>query len=144
MMSLRDNLTRYGYRAVGQVEEHGEFSARGSILDLFPMGSTIPFRIDFFDDEVESIRSFDAETQRSIKRIDADPAVACAEYPLDESGIERFRLKFRESFEVDPNTCPVYVDISDGIASAGVEYYLPLFFDELASLFDYLPRIVAC
>ncbi len=140
MMSLRDNLTRYGYRAVAQVEEHGEFSARGSILDLFPMGSSIPFRIDFFDDEVESIRSFDAETQRSIKKIDQIRLLPAQEYPLDDAGIKRFRLKFRESFEIDPNTCPVYVDISDGIASAGVEYYLPLFFDELASLVDYLPR----
>ena len=140
MMSLRDNLARYGYRAVAQVEEHGEFSARGSILDLFPMGSSIPFRIDFFDDEVESIRSFDAETQRSIKKIDAIRLLPAQEYPLDEAGIKRFRLKFRESFEIDPNTCPVYVDISDGFASAGVEYYLPLFFDELASLVDYLPR----
>jgi len=140
MGDLRENLSHYGYRAVGQVEEHGEFSVRGSILDLFPMGSSRPFRIDFFDDEIESIRSFDAETQRSIKKLDAVRLLPAQEYPLDEDGIKRFRLKFRERFAIDPNTCPVYVDISEGIASPGVEYYLPLFFDQLESLFDYLPE----
>jgi len=139
MTALRDDLSRYGYRAVSQVEEHGEFSARGSILDLFPMGSSLPFRIDFFDDEVESIRSFDAESQLSIEKIDRIQLLPAQEYPLDEAGIKQFRLRFRETFDIDPNTCPVYTDISNGIASAGVEYYLPLFFDELASLFDYLP-----
>ncbi len=139
-VALREELSRYGYRAVSQVEEHGEFCARGSILDLFPMGSSRPFRIDFFDDEVESIRSFDAESQRSIEKIDEINLLPAQEYPLDESGIKRFRLKFREKFEIDPNTCPVYVDISEGISSPGVEYYLPLFFDRLVSLFDYLPR----
>ena len=139
MGALRDSLSRYGYRAVSQVEEHGEFSVRGSILDLFPMGSNMPFRIDFFDDEVESIRSFDSETQRSIEKVSEIRLLPAQEYPLDADGIKRFRLKFRETFEIDPKTCPVYVDISDGIASPGVEYYLPLFFDELASLFDYLP-----
>jgi transcription-repair coupling factor (superfamily II helicase) len=139
-VALREKLSLYGYRAVAQVEEHGEFSARGSILDLFPMGSSRPFRIDFFDDEVESIRSFDSETQRSIEKINEINLLPAQEYPLDEAGIKRFRLRFRESFDIDPNTCPVYVDISEGISSPGVEYYLPLFFDQLASLFDYLPR----
>jgi len=138
--ALREDLAHYGYRAVGQVEEHGEFSARGSILDLFPMGSRVPFRIDFFDDEVESLRSFDPETQRSIEKIERIRLLPAQEYPLDEAGIKGFRHRFRESFEVDPNTCPVYVDISEGISSPGVEYYLPLFFDQLASLFDYLPQ----
>ena len=136
---LREKLSLYGYRAVAQVEEHGEFSARGSILDLFPMGSSRPFRIDFFDDEVESIRSFDSETQRSIEKINKINLLPAQEYPLDEAGIKRFRLSFREFFDIDPNTCPVYVDISEGFSSPGVEYYLPLFFDQLASLFDYLP-----
>jgi len=137
---LRQRLSLYGYRAVSQVEEHGEFSARGSILDLYPMGSYVPFRIDFFDDEIESIRSFDAETQRSIEKINAINLLPAQEYPLDESGIKQFRLKFRETFDIDPNTCPVYVDISAGISSPGVEYYLPLFFEQLESLFEYLPR----
>ena len=139
MGGLRESLSRYGYRAVGQVEEHGEFSVRGSILDLFPMGSSIPFRIDFFDDEVESIRSFDSDTQKSIEKIDGIRLLPAQEYPLDDEGIKRFRLNFRETFAIDPNTCPVYVDISEGISSPGVEYYLPLFFEQLSSLFDYLP-----
>ena len=139
-VALRGKLSLYGYRAVAQVEEHGEFSARGSILDLFPMGSARPFRIDFFDDEVESIRSFDSETQRSVEKINEINLLPAQEYPLDEVGIKRFRLAFRESFDIDPNTCPLYVDISDGMSSPGVEYYLPLFFDQLVSLFDYLPR----
>jgi transcription-repair coupling factor (superfamily II helicase) len=139
MGGLRESLSRYGYRAVGQVEEHGEFSVRGSILDLFPMGSSIPFRIDFFDDEVESIRSFDSNTQKSIEKIDEIRLLPAQEYPLDDEGIKRFRLNFRETFAIDPNTCPVYVDISEGLSSPGVEYYLPLFFEHLSSLFDYLP-----
>ena len=136
---LREKLSLYGYSAVSQVEQHGEFSTRGSILDLFPMGSREPYRIDFFDDEIESMRNFDPETQLSIEKTDAIKLLPAQEYPLDEPGIERFRLRFRETFDIDPNTCPVYVDISAGISSPGVEYYLPLFFDQLVSLFDYLP-----
>ncbi|MDH3634895.1 MAG: transcription-repair coupling factor [Gammaproteobacteria bacterium] len=138
-IALREKLSLYGYRSVSQVEEHGEFSARGSILDLYPMGSALPFRIDFFDDEVESIRSFDAETQRSVEKINEIKLLPAQEYPLDEAGIKHFRLRFRETFDVDPNSCPLYVDISEGIPSPGVEYYLPLFFENLVSLFDYLP-----
>ncbi len=137
---LRERLALYGYSAVSQVEQHGEFSTRGSIMDLFPMGSSTPFRLDFFDDEIETIRRFDPETQLSIDKVDEIKLLPAQEYPLDEAGIKRFRLRFRETFEIDPNTCPVYVDISAGISSPGVEYYLPLFFDQLVSLFDYLPR----
>ncbi len=136
---LREKLVLYGYRTVAQVEEHGEFSARGSILDLFPMGADNPFRIDFFDDEIETIRRFDAESQRSIEKIDRIDLLPAQEFPLDADSIKAFRLRFRETFDIDPNLSPVYVDISAGIASPGVEYYLPLFFDELVSLFDYLP-----
>ncbi|MDJ0776470.1 MAG: transcription-repair coupling factor [Gammaproteobacteria bacterium] len=139
LAELRQRLVGYGYQATGQVEQHGEYSARGSILDLFPMGSNQPFRIDFFDEEIESIRTFEAETQRSIEKIDAIELRPAQEYPLDEQGIRDFRLRFRETFAIDPNTCPVYVDVSAGLASPGVEYYLPLFFDQLASLFDYFP-----
>ncbi|MGD2170817.1 MAG: transcription-repair coupling factor [Gammaproteobacteria bacterium] len=136
---LRERLALYGYNAVSQVESHGEYSTRGSILDLFPMGSGLPYRLDFFDDEIESIRSFDPETQRSIDKVDEIKLLPGQEYPLDEEGIKRFRLAFRENFDIDPNTCPIYVDISAGSSSPGVEYYLPLFFERLASLFDYLP-----
>ena len=140
LTNLRERLVSYGYQATGQVEQHGEFSARGSILDLFPMGSKLPLRVDFFDDEIESIRSFDPETQRSVDKIDAIELHPAQEYPLDEQGIRDFRLRFRETFEIDPNTCPVYADVSAGHASPGVEYYLPLFFAEMACLFDYLPN----
>jgi transcription-repair coupling factor (superfamily II helicase) len=129
----------YGYRAVSQVEEHGEFATRGSILDLFPMGSKTPFRIEFFDDEVESIRSFEVENQCSLEQFDDISLLPAQEYPLDEAGIKKFRQNFREQFDIDPNTCPVYSDVSQGRSSPGVEYYLPLFFDGLVSLFDYLP-----
>jgi transcription-repair coupling factor (superfamily II helicase) len=129
----------YGYRAVSQVEEHGEFATRGSILDLFPMGSKTPFRIEFFDDEVESIRSFEVENQCSLEKFDDISLLPAQEYPLDEAGIKKFRQNFREQFDIDPNTCPIYSDVSQGRSSPGVEYYLPLFFDGLVSLFDYLP-----
>ena len=137
--ALRERLARFGYNLVSQVEAHGEFSVRGSLLDLFPMGSNLPYRLDFFDDELESIRSFDPETQLSIEQVAEIRLLPAQEYPLDEDGIRRFRLAFRESFAIDPNTCPVYVDISAGSSSPGVEYYLPLFFESLDTLFDYLP-----
>ena len=136
---LRTKLTHYGYRAVSQVEEHGEYATRGSILDLFPMGSRVPFRIEFFDDEIESIRSFDIENQCSLEKLNAINLFPAQEFPLDEAGIKLFRQNFRERFDIDPNTCPVYADVSQGMSSPGVEYYLPLFFDRLVSLFDYLP-----
>jgi transcription-repair coupling factor (superfamily II helicase) len=136
---LRAKLVLYGYRAVSQVEEHGEFATRGSILDLFPMGSKTPFRIEFFDDEVESIRSFEVENQCSLEKFDDISLLPAQEYPLDEAGIKKFRQNFREQFDIDPNTCPIYSDVSQGRSSPGVEYYLPLFFDGLVSLFDYLP-----
>ena len=136
---LRAKLVLYGYRAVSQVEEHGEFATRGSILDLFPMGSKTPFRIEFFDDEVESIRSFEVENQCSLEKFDGISLLPAQEYPLDEAGIKKFRQNFREQFDIDPNTCPIYSDVSQGRSSPGVEYYLPLFFDGLVSLFDYLP-----
>ena len=136
---LREKLARYGYRNVSQVEEHGEFALRGSIMDLFPMGSSLPYRIEFFDNEVESIRSFDVENQRSLEKLGEINLLPAQEFPLDQQGIKTFRQNFREKFDIDPNTCPVYSDISDGLSSPGVEYYLPLFFDELVNLFDYLP-----
>jgi len=137
---LRKRLTLYGYRTVSQVEEHGEITARGSILDMFPMGSKTPFRVEFFDDEVESIRSFDVESQRSLEKLDEINLLPAQEFPLDDQGIKKFRENFRERFDIDPNTCPVYSDVSQGMSSPGIEYYLPLFFEGLVSLFDYLPE----
>ncbi len=139
LTGLREKLALYGYRAVSQVEEHGEFATRGSILDLYPMGSKTPFRVEFFDDEVESIRSFDVDNQCSLEKIRGISLLPAQEFPLDEPGIKKFRQNFRERFDIDPNSCPVYSDVSQGLSSPGVEYYLPLFFDHLVSLFDYLP-----
>ena len=139
-VELRDKFSHFGYRHVAQVEEHGEFAVRGSILDLFPMGSNKPFRLEFFDNDLESIRSFDIESQRSVEKLEEINLLPAKEFPLDDAGITAFRQNFRERFDIDPNTCSVYTEVSEGIASPGIEYYLPLFFDELTSLFDYLPE----
>lgn len=137
---LRTRLTQSGYYHVNQVREHGEFAIRGSIIDLFPMGSAQPFRIDLFDDEVESIRLFSPDTQRSGEKIAEIHLLPAKEIPMTESGIEKFRQSFRTAFSGNPLKSPIYQDVSDGIYPPGIEYYLPLFFDETATLFDYLPR----
>jgi len=138
--STRRRLENAGYRCTSQVREHGEFAVRGSIIDLFPMGSTLPYRIDLFDDEIDSIRTFSPDSQRSIdtvKRIELLPA---KEFPLTEEAIELFRQKFRSEFSGNPLNCSLYQDISEGICPPGIEYYLPLFFQQTATLFDYLPK----
>jgi len=136
---FKQQLVEQAYQAVAQVEQHGEFATRGSIIDLFPMGSRHPFRIEFFDDEIDSIRSFDIDNQRSIEKLEKIDLLPAREFPLDKDGIKNFRQNFRQSFEVDPKTCPIYQDVSQGLSSPGIEYYLPLFFDHLNTLFDYLP-----
>ncbi len=137
--NLRKQLTDAGYRATETVYEHGEFSVRGSIIDLFPMGSDMPYRIDLFDDEIDSLRTFDPETQRSIDKIDSIRLLPAREFPLTETAITHFKQKWRETFDVDYRKCPTYQDVSNGFAPPGIEYYLPLFFDQTATLFDYLP-----
>lgn len=139
LSGLRLNLQNAGYRNVDAVYEHGEYALRGSILDIFPMGSKIPYRIELFDNEIESLRSFNPETQISQDRIEQINLLPGKEYPLDQSGIELFRQNFRAEFDIDLRKCPVYEDVSQGIATAGIEYYLPLFFADLATVFDYLP-----
>ncbi len=136
---FRKRLVDAGYRNVSQVEEHGEFSHRGAIVDLFPMTCDHPLRIEFFDNEIESIRSFDVDTQRSIDRVSSIELLPAHEFPLNEEGIQHFRREFRNAFDVDRRNCPVYQAVSEGRAPAGIEYYSPLFFEEMASLFDYLP-----
>ncbi|WP_207062735.1 transcription-repair coupling factor [Motiliproteus sp. SC1-56] len=136
---MRTSLTDAGYRAVDTVYEHGEFAVRGSILDLYPMGSPLPYRIDLFDDEIDSLRTFDPETQRSVEQVEQVRLLPAREFPLSQAAIARFRQAWRERFDVDPRHCPVYQDVSSGIAPPGIEYYLPLFFEETASLLDYLP-----
>lgn len=137
---LSMQLTANGYRNVSQVMEHGEFSIRGSIVDIFPMGSATPYRIDLFDDEVDSIRVFDAESQVSIDKVSEINLLPAKEYPLDEDGVRRFRQSWRATFEGNPANSPLYESISEGISAPGIEYYLPLFFDQTSTLFDFLPE----
>lgn len=137
--AMRQRLTAAGYASVSQVMEHGEFAVRGALLDIFPMGSPTPFRIDLFDEEIESIRRFDPETQLSQEKLDTVRLLPAREFPLDENGIKGFRQRYRARFEGDPQQHAVYRDVSNGLAPGGIEYYLPLFFDATATLFDYLP-----
>ncbi|MDD4906913.1 MAG: transcription-repair coupling factor, partial [Methylobacter tundripaludum] len=136
----RIKLESVGYHCVSQVYQHGEFAVRGSIVDLFPMGSKAPYRIELFDEEIESIRTFDPETQRSLEKIDRIQLFPAREFPLTDEAIKHFRQAFRDAF---PETSPknhFYMDVSKGITPGGIEYYLPLFVDQMASLFDYLPK----
>jgi len=137
---LRRQLTLANYTHVTQVTAPGEFSIRGGLIDLFPMGSVLPYRLDLFDDEIESIRSFDIDTQRSLYPVKDVQLLPGREFPMDEAARNRFRARFREVFEGDPTRALPYKDIGNGIAFAGVEYYLPLFFTQTATLFDYLPE----
>jgi transcription-repair coupling factor (superfamily II helicase) len=136
---LRMQMTVAGYAHVTQVMSPGEYSVRGGLVDLYPMGAALPYRIDLFDEEVESIKTFDPDTQRTVFPVKEVRLLPAREFPMDETGRTRFRGRFRETFEGDPSRCMVYKDVSNGIAPAGIEYYLPLFFDETATLFDYLP-----
>ncbi|WP_079437027.1 transcription-repair coupling factor [Zoogloea sp. LCSB751] len=136
---LRMQMTVAGYAHVTQVMSPGEYSVRGGLVDLYPMGAALPYRIDLFDEEVESIKTFDPDTQRTVFPVKEVRLLPAREFPMDETGRTRFRGRFRETFEGDPSRSPIYKDVSHGIAPAGIEYYLPLFFDETATLFDYLP-----
>ena len=138
--ALRQQLTLAGYNHVTQVLAPGEYCVRGGLIDLFPTGSTLPYRIDLIDDEVETIRTFDVDTQRSIYKVNEVRLLPARELPFDEDGRTRFRRNFREKFEGDPSKSALYKDVSKGIAPAGIEYYLPLFFDHTATLTDYLPQ----
>ncbi|GAA6205445.1 transcription-repair coupling factor [Thalassotalea sp. SU-HH00458] len=135
---LRQELEASGYRYVDQVMEHGEFSARGAILDLYPMGSNTPFRLDFFDDEIEEIRLFDPDNQRSSDKISSIELLPAHEFPTDQAGIHLFRQQYRELFTGVINKESIYHQVSDGILPAGIEYYLPLFFEQTNTLCDYL------
>ena len=136
---FRSQVTLAGYAHVTQVVSPGEYSIRGGLIDLFPMGSQLPYRLDLFDDEIESIKTFDVDTQRTVYPVPEVRLLPAREFPMDDKGRTHFRQAFRERFEGDPAKSGIYKDISTGIASAGIEYYLPLFFDETATLFDYLP-----
>ena len=139
---LRARLIQAGYHAVNQVLSPGEFAIRGGIIDLYPMGgeqkAALPYRLDLFDDEIESIRTFDPDTQRTLYKVAEIRLLPAREVPLDDDGVTRFRQNFRERFEGDPSKSQLYKDVSNKLAPGGVEYYLPLFFDDTATLFDYL------
>lgn len=132
-------LVEAGYFRVPQVSEHGEFAVRGSLIDIFPMGTDVPVRIDFFDNEIESLRYFSPESQLSGEKTRSIDILPAREVPLDADAIHRFRDRYRERFEGQPGKSRVYRDISDGIAHGGIEYFLPLFFDANATLIDYIP-----
>ncbi|PSJ17564.1 transcription-repair coupling factor [Nitrosomonas supralitoralis] len=140
LAGLRSQLTLAGYTHVTQVFSPGEYSVRGGLIDLFPMGSPLPYRIDLLDKEIDTIRTFDVDTQRSIYPVKEIRLLPAREFPVDEAGRTCFRGNFREKFEGDPSKKQIYKDISKGLTPAGIEYYLPLFFEQTATLFDYLPE----
>ncbi len=135
----RNRLEAAGYRHVDNVYEHGEYAVRGAIVDIFPMGAARPYRIDLFDDEIETLRTFDAETQRSIEKQDRIELLPAYEYPWDPDARKDFRNRWHEAFPDAPRDAPLYQDLVSGIKPPGIEYYLPLFFEQTATLFDYLP-----
>jgi transcription-repair coupling factor (superfamily II helicase) len=138
--AFRARLAAAGYAHVGQVMSHGEFAVRGSIVDLFPMGSDAPFRLDLFDEDIESIRQFDPETQRSGEALQEVRLLPAREFPTTPEAVKGFRQRWRARFEGDPMRSPVYRFVSEGLAPAGIEYWMPLFFDAVEDLFDYLPE----
>lgn len=127
-----------GYRHVPQVLEPGDYATRGALLDVFPMGSAEPYRIELFDDAIDTIRTFDPETQRSAARVEAVQLLAGREVPTSEAAAKRMRGALRDRFDIDPRRCPVYQDVAEGVAPAGIESYLPLYFDRTDTIFDYL------
>ncbi|MCH7743209.1 MAG: transcription-repair coupling factor [Proteobacteria bacterium] len=140
IQEMRVKLQANAYRCVETVSGHGDFAVRGSIMDIFPMGSDLPYRIDLFDDEIESLRTFDPETQISIDKVDKIRLLPAREFPLSNEAISRFQDNWHLHFESDPRNCPLYQDVSQGLSPPGIEYYLPLFYNGLESLFDYLPQ----
>jgi len=121
-----------------QVVSPGEYAVRGGLIDLFPMGSPVPFRVDLFDNEIDSIRTFDPDSQRSLYPVPEVRLLPGREFPMDDAARARFRSRWRELLEGDPTRSRIYKDIGNGVATAGIEYYLPLFFDDTATVFDYL------
>ncbi len=137
---MRKRFEQSGYVCVSQVVTHGEFALRGSIVDIFPMGQENPVRVDLFDNEIDSLRLFDPQTQRSLDKIDSLTCLPAREFPLTEEAVTLFRQNWRKCFEGDPSLSPIYQDVSAGTPSQGIEYYLPLFFEQTSSFFEYLPK----
>ena len=142
--ALRERLANANYFNVSQVVSPGEFAVRGGIIDVFPTGSESPFRIDLFDDEVESIRYFDPDSQRSSELTGSIELLPAREFPMTEDGIRTFRQAFRRAFEGDPRKQTVYAEVSEGNTPPGIEFFFPLFFDHTATLYDYLPDHCLC
>lgn len=138
--ALRNQCAQAGYHHVSQVISPGEFSVRGGLVDLFPMGGVLPYRIDLFDDEIETIRTFDVDTQRSLYPVPEIRLLPAREFPLDKVSTDLFRSQFREQFVGDPQRAKIYKDVSKGIVTGGIEWYLPLFFERTSTIFDYLPK----
>ena len=138
--ALKLQLQQAGYDPVSAVMRPGEYSIRGGLIDLFPMGSSLPYRLDLFGDEIEQIRAFDPDTQRSLYPVKEVRLLPGHEFPFDDASRTAFRGRWREVFEGDPSRCSIYKDANLGIPSAGIESYLPLFFEESSSVFDYFPR----
>ncbi len=137
---LKAQLTLAGYSHVTQVVSPGEYAVRGGLIDLFPMGSLVPYRVDLFDDEIDSIRTFDPDSQRSLYPVPEVRLLPGREFPMDEAARAKFRSRWRELLEGDPTKSRIYKDMGNGVATAGIEYYLPLFFEETATVFDYLGK----
>src|SRR6195256_3944690 len=137
--ALRAQLALAGYAAVTQVVAHGEFAVRGSLIDVFPMGSDTPYRIDMLDRDVDSIRRFDPDTHRSLEKLDRIHLLPARETPLNPEAVREFRRRYRLRFTGDLTEQAVYRDVSNGLAPGGVEFFLPLFFDRTSHLFEYLP-----
>lgn len=135
---LKSQLTLAGYSHVTQVVSPGEYAVRGGLIDLFPMGSPVPYRVDLFDDEIDSIRTFDPDSQRSLYPVPEVRLLPGREFPMDDDARAKFRSRWRELLEGDPTKSRIYKDIGNGVATAGIEYYLPLFFEDTATVFDYV------
>ncbi|MDD9884972.1 MAG: transcription-repair coupling factor, partial [Gammaproteobacteria bacterium] len=138
MHALRERLSAAHYAAVRQVMAAGEFALRGGLVDIFPVGADLPFRLDLFDDEIESIKYFDPDTQRSGAAAERISLLPAREFPLTEASIQLFREAFRREFEGDPRAQKTYTEVSRGQLPAGIEFFFPLFFERTATLFDYL------
>ncbi len=136
--ALRAQLVLAGYAHVTQVVAPGEYAVRGGLLDLHPMGSTLPLRVDLFGDTIDSIHTFDPDSQRSLYPVDTVRLLPGREFPLDDTARQRFRAQWRERIEGDPSRSPLYKDMANGVAGPGIEYYLPLFFERTETLLDYV------
>jgi len=135
--AFKNQLILNGYMNVVRVIAPGEFSVRGSLIDLFPMGSIVPYRLDFFGDEIDSIRTFDVDSQRTLYPVNEIKLLPARECPMDEKSISTFRQNYRERFEGDPSRSSIYKEISKGVPIGGIEWYMPLFFDEMSDIFSY-------